>query len=104
METIHLLLVDDETAFLKPLANRLEKRGMSVETAVSGPRALVALADNSHVEVVVLDVKMPEMDGIQTLIQIKKQYPLVEVIMLTGNATVETAIQGMKLGDRKSVV
>ena len=56
------------------------------------------LDKNRNVDVVILDVKMPGMDGIEVLRGIKKSYPLIEVIMLTGHATVETAIEGMKLG------
>ena len=56
------------------------------------------IESNPSIEVVVLDVKMPGMDGIETLVKIKQKAPLVEVIMLTGHATVETAIDGMKLG------
>lgn len=95
---IQLLLVDDEKAFLDPLTKRLEKRKFNVSSVNSGKDALVELKNNRTTEVVVLDVKMPGMDGIQTLIEIKKEFPLVEVIMLTGHATVETAIDGMKLG------
>ena len=95
---IQLLLVDDEKAFLDTLTKRLKKRELNVCSVNSGKDALVELKDNTAIEVVVLDVKMPGLDGIQTLIEIKKEFPLVEVIMLTGHATVETAIDGMKLG------
>lgn len=98
MKKIKLLLVDDEKPFLDTITKRLEKREMSVSAVYGGKDALAELEKNKAVEVVVLDVKMPEMDGIQTLIEIKKRFPLVEVIMLTGHATVETAIDGMKLG------
>ncbi len=95
---IQLLLVDDEKAFLDTLTKRLEKRKLTVSSVNSGKDALVELKNNKAIEVVVLDVKMPGLDGIQTLIEIKKEFPLVEVIMLTGHATVETAIDGMRLG------
>ncbi|MBU1344332.1 MAG: response regulator [Proteobacteria bacterium] len=98
MNQIKLLLVDDEKAFLDTITKRLEKRDLNVSAVYSGKDALVELENNHSIEVVILDVKMPEMDGIQTLIEIKKKVPLVEVIMLTGHATVETAIDGMKLG------
>jgi DNA-binding NtrC family response regulator len=65
--------------------------------AYSGREALEKLEKNG-VDVVILDVKMPGMDGIETLREIKKIHPLVEVIMLTGHATVETAVEGMRLG------
>ena len=93
-----VLLVDDEKGFLDAMAKRLGKRGLIVSTAVGGAEALAALAADDLVEVVVLDVKMPGMDGIQALDRIKAEYPLVEVVMLTGHATVETAIEGMRKG------
>jgi len=98
MKDAKLLLVDDEKGFLDTLTKRLEKRELKVWVAYSGEDALVELEKNAAIEVVVLDVKMPGMDGIETLVEIKKRFPLMEVIMLTGHATVETAIDGMKLG------
>ena len=98
MNKIKLLLVDDEKAFLDTITKRLEKRDLEVFAVYSGKEALAEIENNKKIETVVLDVKMPQMDGIQTLIEIKKRFPLVEVIMLTGHATVETAIDGMKLG------
>jgi DNA-binding NtrC family response regulator len=95
---IKLLLVDDEKAFLDTITKRLEKRNLSAAAVYCGKDALIELENNKSIEVVILDVKMPEMDGIQTLVEIKKSVPLVEVIMLTGHATVESAIDGMKLG------
>ena len=93
-----VLLVDDETPFVEALTKRLEKRGLTVLPSYSGPEAMEKLAADSHIDVVVLDVKMPGMDGVDTLKAIKAAHPLVEVIMLTGHATVESAIEGMKLG------
>lgn len=98
MTTIKLLLVDDERAFLDTMTKRLEKRQIAVSAVYSGTDALTELEKNKKIEVVILDVKMPGMDGMETLLEIKKRFPLVEVIMLTGHATVETAIDGMKLG------
>ncbi len=94
------LLVDDETAFVETMSKRLSKRGLEVQTAFSGQDALDKLAaDRSdRIDVVVLDVKMPGMDGLETLMNVKRVKPLVEVIMLTGHATIESAIEGMKLG------
>ena len=92
-----MLLVDDEVEFLETLVKRMKKRGVHVSGAKSGEEALAFLSKNP-VDVVVLDVKMPGMDGIETLRSIKKRHPLVEVIMLTGHASVEVAIQGMELG------
>lgn len=98
MKTIKLLLVDDERAFLDTMTKRLEKRQINVSAIYNGTDALAELEKNKGVEVVLLDVKMPGMDGMETLVEIKKRFPLLEVIMLTGHATVETAIDGMKLG------
>ncbi len=98
MAILNLLLVDDETPFVETMTKRLSKRNIDVTTAYSGQEAIERLSNYHKFEVVILDVKMPGMDGIETLKEIKKRYPLVEVIMLTGHATVETGIEGMKLG------
>jgi len=92
-----VLLVDDEVPFVETMTKRLNKRELMVLPAYSGREALEKLEKNG-VDVVILDVKMPGMDGIETLREIKKIHPLVEVIMLTGHATVETAVEGMRLG------
>ncbi len=95
-----VLVVDDEAQFVETLVKRLVKRGVKVASAHSGQEALDALAGSgaTRTDVVVLDVKMPGMDGLETLAAIKEAHPLVEVIMLTGHATVESAIEGMKHG------
>ena len=93
-----ILLVDDETSFIETMSKRLQKREFTVMTAASGQEALEVLRANRHLDVVVLDVKMPGIDGIETLQEIKKAFPLTEVIMLTGHATIESAIDGMKTG------
>lgn len=93
-----ILLVDDEVPFVEAMMRRLKKRNLTVLSAFSGSEGLEKLAEDGSIDVVVLDVKMPGMDGIETLREVKKRYPLKEVIMLTGHATVETAIEGMKLG------
>jgi DNA-binding NtrC family response regulator len=98
MAIANVLLVDDEVPFVETMTKRLNKRDLAVSTAFSGAEALEKLGKESDVEVVILDVKMPGMDGIETLREIKRKHPLVEVVMLTGHATVETAIEGMKLG------
>jgi len=95
---INILLVDDEKPFLETMTRRLVKREFITASATSGQEAIRLLEKNDDVEVVVLDVKMPEMDGLQTLKIIRQRFPLVEVIMLTGHATIESAIEGMKLG------
>lgn len=92
-----ILLVDDEPDFLNSLAQRLRLRGLNVLTADSGADALWTL-DQERVQVVVLDVKMPGMDGVTALGEIKKRHPGVEVIMLTGHADLEASLEGMKLG------
>jgi len=97
MNAVRVLLVDDETEFLETLIKRIRKRNVDIMGVNSGEEALKALA-RSQVDVVVLDVRMPGMDGIETLRALKKAYPLVEVIMLTGHASVEAAVEGMELG------
>ena len=97
MEHTRILLVDDEGDFRTTIAKRLVKRGMEVEQAGSGEESLVILQDKP-VDVVILDVKMPGMGGIETLHQIKKKYPEVEVIMLTGHATTQDGVEGIKTG------
>lgn len=97
MDTVKVMLVDDETEFIETLVKRLKKRDLDVSSADSGDEALSKL-DAGPVDVVVLDVKMPGMSGIDTLKEIKTRQPLIEVIMLTGHASVEVAIQGMELG------
>lgn len=93
-----VLLIDDEEGFVSALERRLARREVEVLTALSGEAGLEKLDQEPGVDVVLLDVKMPGIDGIETLKRIKSKHPLVEVIMLTGHATVESAIDGMKLG------
>lgn len=97
MATIQLLLVDDEERFLYTTKILLEKRGVVTFTATNGADALKAM-DEHRIEVVILDVKMPGIDGVEVLRKIKQKHPLVEVIMLTGHASVESAVEGLKLG------
>ena len=93
-----ILLVDDEVSFVETMAKRLTKRKFATITAFSAEECLEKLAANQDLDVIVLDIKMPGMDGIAALKEIKKVAPLTEVIMLTGHATIESAIEGMKLG------
>ena len=95
--TVKVLLIDDEPQFVEVLAERLEARGFSVQTALSGDQGLAKLQEQ-EADVVVLDVQMPWRDGVETLREIKRIKPLIEVIMLTGHATIESGIQGLKLG------
>ena len=97
MDVLNVLLVDDEVEFLETLVKRMKKRNVNVFGVKSGEEALKFLEQNP-LDVVVLDVRMPGMDGIETLREIKKRHPLVEVIMLTGHANMEVAVQGMELG------
>lgn len=97
MSNVKLLLVDDEEAFRRTLGKRLAKRDMEIREAGSGEEALDVLAEYSA-DVVLLDVKMVGIDGLTTLHKIKEQWPLVEVVMLTGHASMEVAIRGMELG------
>lgn len=97
MEKMRIMLVDDEERFLATTQKLLAKKGYDVVTATGGAEALERLA-LQNIHVVVLDVKMPGMDGITTLKEIKRLFPLVEVIMLTGHATVESAVDGLKSG------
>ena len=92
-----VMLVDDEQYFLELISKRLNRKGMTVFTATSGSMALDLLAAN-QVDVVVLDVLMPGMDGLTTLKEIKRLAPSTEVIMLTGHASMDAAFQGMELG------
>ncbi len=97
MDTFKVLLVDDEVEFLETLVKRLKRRNLEVSGVSSGEAALARLSE-VPVDVVVLDVKMPGMDGLTALREIKKRFPLIEVIMLTGHASMEVAIEGMEQG------
>ncbi|MEJ5376419.1 MAG: response regulator [bacterium] len=92
-----VLVVDDEEDFLETLVNRLKRRGLPTQGALSGSRALEMLEAEGF-DVVVLDVRMPGMDGLDVLKEIKDRWPFVEVILLTGHGSVESGIQGMRLG------
>ncbi|HSN55613.1 MAG TPA: ATP-binding protein [Candidatus Sulfomarinibacteraceae bacterium] len=92
-----VLLVDDEVDFLTSLSQRLQLRGVPTLSASNGPDALEIL-DRKPVDVVVLDVRMPGMDGIEALRHIKERHPRVEVVMLTGHADLDTAFEGMRFG------
>ncbi len=92
-----VLFVDDEEDYLTTLLKRMRKRDVEAAGVGSGEEALAYL-DSHLADVVVLDVRMPGMDGIETLRQIKKTAPLTEVIMLTGHASLEAAREGMELG------
>lgn len=97
MEEFSVLLVDDEEDFLRTIIKRLAKRGLRAQGASRGDQALAMLAEEPR-DVVVLDVKMPGMDGLEVLKLIKKQWPTTEVIMLTGHASIDAAMEGMGCG------
>ena len=96
-ETINVLVVDDEPYFLELFTNRFSRRGLNVLQAGGGDEALDVL-DKEKVDVVVLDVLMPGMNGIETLKEIKKHHPFLEVIMLTGHGSVDMGLKGMRHG------
>jgi len=98
MYPVKILLVDDEIPFVKTLTKRLSRRELNIITAFSGQEALAQLEKEPDIEIIVLDIKMPGMNGLRTLEEIKREYPLVEVIILTGHSTVDFAIRGMRLG------
>ena len=98
MDFFRVLVVDDEEDFLETLVKRLNKRNIDTTGVRSGEEALEVM-NKKLFDVVLLDVKMPGgMDGIEALREMKKTQPLSEVILLTGHASVETSIEGMKLG------
>jgi DNA-binding NtrC family response regulator len=90
-----LLIVDDEEKVRVYLARLLGRRGYEVETAADGASALEKIADQDF-DAVLLDVLMPGMSGLEALPRIKKLKPMVEVIMLTGNASVKIGVESMK--------
>ncbi len=103
MEQPKILLVDDEERLLSTTKKLFEKIGIEALTAISGNEALRIL-ETREVDVIFLDIKMPGMDGMETLKRIKKNHPLTEVIILTGHATMETAVEGLKLGARDYLI
>ncbi len=92
-----VLLVDDEADFIELLSQRLETRGLTVTAVTTGEEAVAIAADHS-IDVAVVDLAMPGIDGIETLRQIKEQRPDMEVIMLTGQSSVKSGIEAMKNG------
>ena len=92
-----VLLVDDEEDFLDALSERMRNRGMQVTTSQSAAEAIQTTEAGDY-DVVVLDLLMPGMDGIQALKVLKDKRPDLQVILLTGHATVQKGIEAMKLG------
>jgi len=97
MQEIRMLLVDDEDDFRITLTKRLKLRKVNITDVASGNEAIEMVKQNSF-DVAVIDVKMPGMDGIETLKQIKQIEPLIEIVMLTGHASIESGMEAMKLG------
>jgi DNA-binding NtrC family response regulator len=92
-----VLLVDDEKDFLETLTERLETRGLKVNAVTSGEQA-VAKAEKEGFDLIVLDLAMPGMDGLETLKRIKAKQPDAEIIILSGQGSIKTSIEAMKLG------
>lgn len=97
MERVTVLMVDDERGFITPVSKRLTRRGFDVLLAGSGTEALETLQEK-EIDVVLLDISMPELDGIQTLGKIKLNHPLTEVLMLTAHAKSELVISSLGMG------
>lgn len=98
MPEAKIILVDDEAPFVDVMAERLNKRGFEVVKALNGDEALKRLREQADIEVAVVDLKMPGMDGLELLVEMKRLRPLLEVVMLTGHGTVETAVEGIRQG------
>jgi len=92
-----VLLVDDEKEFREVLSERLSRRGLEVDSAESGPTAL-AMAEKKAYDAVILDLAMPEMDGLEVLQRLLAKNPNHQVIVLTGQATVEKGVKAVKMG------
>ncbi|MBC8872323.1 MAG: response regulator [Planctomycetes bacterium] len=92
-----VLLVDDEESFVAALGKRLNARGLRVETSLSGEDA-IAKAEHHAFDVIVLDLAMPGMDGIETLKRLRERDPDLQIILLTGHGSIEKAVEATKLG------
>ncbi len=95
--TERILLIDDEEDFLAVMSERMQARNMQVSTASSAKEGLEKATSGDY-DAVILDLMMPEMDGIETLKRLKAKNPDLEVILLTGHATIKQGIEAMKLG------
>ena len=97
MEPLRVLIVDDEEELVTTLVERLEIRGISAHGVVTGREALACLQEKEF-DVVLLDVKMPEIGGLEVIQEIKARLPELEVILLTGHGSDEDAKRGIELG------
>ena len=95
--SIKLLMVDDEVKFLESISKRLVLKNIDVTTAVNGKEAIES-AEKGFFDVAVVDFQMPGMDGTQVLRTLKEKHKYLEIIMLTGHATVDSAVECTKLG------
>jgi DNA-binding NtrC family response regulator len=97
MAEANVLIVDDEKEFLETISERLINRGFQVDAAGNGLEALDKL-DAKNYDAIVLDMMMPQMDGIETLKHIRASHPEMQVILLTGHATLQKGVEAVKLG------
>ncbi len=98
MDKIKVLIVDDEVEFASALAERLELRGYLLDTAHNGTDALAGVGTTFFPDVILLDLKMPDISGFDVLVKVKEKYPSIEVIMLTGHGASSEGIDSMKRG------
>jgi DNA-binding NtrC family response regulator len=98
MAFVKVMIVDDDLRFVETMSRRLARSDLSVEQALSGSEALEKLQEDHDIDIAILDMDLPGTDGVLTLSEIKKSHPLVEVIALTGPATVDSAIEALKFG------
>ena len=94
---IKLLIVDDEVKFLKSISSRLELQDFDVTSASNGEEA-IKCAENGFFDVAVVDFRMPGIDGVQVLKKLKDRHKYLEIIILTGHATIDSAVESTKLG------
>ena len=94
----NVLVVDDEKALVQMIVETLKEVNFSCLWGIQRRKSALKCCSNKNIDVIILDIKMPGMDGMETLLEVKKRFPLVEVIMLTGHGTIETSVEGMKMG------
>ena len=99
MTTDKVLLVDDEVEFVEALAERMRARGLDADCTYSGDDAITRVAAKGY-DAIVLDLAMPGMDGMETLRHLLSDHPDLQVILLTGQGTIQLAVEATKLGAR----